>query len=155
MGAVLSYADAPEVGSQGTVVSVKSANGDITDYGGRVFVQWEDGQVRSIEPQHLSLSKSAKFPRGKKMTVDEVAAVVGEEFKEINENPPESVLKVREEMTSKKATRMTPAQMAEARAIRDGIVNRGRMPPLDMDEYPPDPRDGGPLPVPERKGLVL
>ena len=137
LGAVLSYADAPEVGSQGTVVSVKSANGDITDYGGRVFVQWEDGQVRSIEPQHLSLSKSAKFPRGKKMTVDEVAAVVGEEFKEINENPPESVLKVREEMTSKKATRMTPAQMAEARALRDGIVNRGRMPPLDMDEYPP------------------
>jgi len=40
----------------------------------------------------------AKFPRGEKMTVDEVAAVVGPEFKEMNENPPESVVRVREQM---------------------------------------------------------
>lgn len=51
------------------------------------------------------MSKEAKFPKGEKMTVDEVAAVVGDAFKEMNENPPESVLRVREEMQSKSAGR--------------------------------------------------
>lgn len=46
----------------------------------------------------LAADKEAKFERGVSMTVDEVAAVVGPAFKEMNENPPESVLKVREEM---------------------------------------------------------
>jgi len=46
----------------------------------------------------------AKFPKGEKMTVDEVAAVVGDSFKEMNENPPESVLEVREEMEGKVAS---------------------------------------------------
>lgn len=47
--------------------------------------------------------KTAKFPRGVSMTVDEVAEVVGPEFKEMNENPPPEVLKVREEMQGKTA----------------------------------------------------
>lgn len=46
--------------------------------------------------------KEAKFERGKSMTLDEVAKVVGPEFKEMNENPPESVVKVREEMVAGK-----------------------------------------------------
>lgn len=46
--------------------------------------------------------KEAKFERGKSMTIDEVAKVVGPEFKEMNENPPESVVKVREEMVAGK-----------------------------------------------------
>ena len=45
----------------------------------------------------------AKFPRGVEMTIDEVAEVVGPEFKEMNENPPDSVLKVRDEMQGKRA----------------------------------------------------
>lgn len=45
----------------------------------------------------------AKFPKGEKMSVEEVAAVVGDSFKEMNENPPESVVKVREEMEGKVA----------------------------------------------------
>ena len=45
--------------------------------------------------------KAAKFPAGVTMTVDEVADVVGPEFKEMNEDPPESVVKVREEMQKK------------------------------------------------------
>lgn len=48
---------------------------------------------------------TAKFPKGKPMTVDEVAAVVGEEFKIMNENPPDSVLELREEMLSNKSAR--------------------------------------------------
>lgn len=45
----------------------------------------------------------AKFPKGEKMTVQEVAAVVGPEFADMNENPPESVLAVREQMAKQAA----------------------------------------------------
>jgi len=53
----------------------------------------------------LALSRDAKFQKGIKMTVDEVAKVVGPEFKENNENPPPSVVKVREEMEGKSASK--------------------------------------------------
>ena len=58
---------------------------------------------------------TAKFPKGVPMSVEEVAAVVGPEFKEMHENPPPSVVKVREEMEGKSAsarTRMTWAKEA-------------------------------------------
>ncbi len=45
-----------------------------------------------------SMARQAKFPEGQKMTVEEVAEVVGPEFKEMNENPPDEVKKVREDM---------------------------------------------------------
>lgn len=51
--------------------------------------------------------KKAKFPRGESMTIDEVAKVVGPEFKEMNENPPPSVVKVMEGMQGKTAGRTT------------------------------------------------
>jgi hypothetical protein len=50
--------------------------------------------------------KTSRFERGVSMTVDEVAAVVGPEFKEMNENPPPEVLKVREEMQKQGITRI-------------------------------------------------
>lgn len=50
-----------------------------------------------------ALLKDAKFPKGVEMTVDEVAEVVGPEFKEMNQNPPDSVVKVREQMAGKTA----------------------------------------------------
>ena len=52
--------------------------------------------------------RNAKFPKGEKMTVDEVAAVVGPEFAEMNRNPPESVIKVRDEMQGKTAANSLP-----------------------------------------------
>lgn len=50
---------------------------------------------------------TAKFEKGVSMTVDEVAEVVGPEFKEMNENPPPSVVKVMEEMQGKTAAKRT------------------------------------------------
>ncbi len=47
------------------------------------------------------LRRVAKFPKGVSMTVDEVADVVGPEFKEMNENPPPEVVAVREQMGKK------------------------------------------------------
>jgi len=49
----------------------------------------------------LAQYRDAKFQKGIKMTVEQVSAVVGPEFKEMNENPPPSVVKVREEMEGK------------------------------------------------------
>lgn len=51
----------------------------------------------------LAQHRDAKFQKGIKMTVEEVAAVVGPEFQEMNENPPPSVVKVREQMEGKTA----------------------------------------------------
>lgn len=42
--------------------------------------------------------KDAKFPKGVPMTVEEVAAIVGPEFQEMNENPPPEVVEVRQQM---------------------------------------------------------
>lgn len=47
---------------------------------------------------------TAKFPKGVPMDIEDVAAIVGPEFIEMNENPPASVLKVRKEMEGKKAS---------------------------------------------------
>lgn len=59
---------------------------------------------------------TAKFPKGVPMSIEDVAAVVGDAFQEMNENPPPSVVKVREEMENKKASsreRLTWAKSAE------------------------------------------
>lgn len=57
--------------------------------------------MSNLLPSEIARLRSAKFPRGKKMTVDEVAEVVGPEFKEMNENPPPEVVALKEEMQKK------------------------------------------------------
>jgi hypothetical protein len=74
--------------------------------------------------------KRGKFERGVTMTLDEVAKVVGPEFKEMNENPPDSVIKVREEMQSKTASLMTAEEMEEA--LKEGKFEEGK--PADPTE---------------------
>lgn len=75
----------------------------------------------------------AKFPRGESMTVDEVAEVVGDEFREMNENPPESVKKVMEGMQGKTAHRPSLLAMdAFAEMLRDGKFEKGK--PADPTE---------------------
>lgn len=67
-------------------------------------------KYKNPESEHCQMNKSeyfpgrkAKFERGVSMTVDEVAEVVGDEFREMNEDPPESVKKVMEGMQGKTA----------------------------------------------------
>jgi hypothetical protein len=57
MGEVLAYQDPPEPKARGTVVSVKSAGGDLTSHNGKVFVEWDDGTFRSIHAEHLRLAR--------------------------------------------------------------------------------------------------
>lgn len=60
VGAVMSYDDPPVPGTQGTVVTVRSATGDVTEHGGKVFVQWDDGKFRSLFAEHLMPAKKMK-----------------------------------------------------------------------------------------------
>lgn len=55
LGSVLAYSDPPRPGSTGTVVAVKSATGMVTAHDGKVFVQWSDGQLRTVHAAHLRL----------------------------------------------------------------------------------------------------
>jgi hypothetical protein len=63
LGAVLSYSNPPEPKSEGVVVTVKSANGDVTSHDGMVFVQWDDGRFMSAHAEHLraAKAKTARF----------------------------------------------------------------------------------------------
>ena len=60
LGSVLTYPDIPDEGVQGTVVTVRSANGDVTSDRGRVFVMWDDGTFRPIMAEHLRRGRSSK-----------------------------------------------------------------------------------------------
>lgn len=64
---------------------------------------WTPQPLSKAKASRMASQRRAKFPRGEKMTVDEVAAVVGPEFKEMNENPPPEVVALREEMEGKTA----------------------------------------------------
>lgn len=53
IGSVLTYDDIPGDGLVGTVVTVKTADGNLTANDGRVFVMWDDGKFRPILTEHL------------------------------------------------------------------------------------------------------
>jgi len=57
---VLTYPDVPEEDVEGTVVTVRSARGDVTSDEERVFVMWDDGKFRPIMAEHLRRAKSNK-----------------------------------------------------------------------------------------------
>ena len=91
---------------------------------------WKPMPLSRAKHSRTASQHHAKFPRGEKMTVDEVAAVVGPEFKEMNENPPESVLAIRREMEKQAGTwtperRLLTALGAVAEAVQHaGLIAR-------------------------------
>ena len=62
INSVLSYSDCPGKDMQGTVIMVKTAEGNLTQREGRVFVLWDDGKFRPILAEHLR-----KAPRNGKV----------------------------------------------------------------------------------------
>ena len=70
IGSILTYDSIPSVGSEGTVVMVRSAFGDITSHDSRVFVKWDDGQFIPIYAEHLRPAS------GKNRRADAVRRVV-------------------------------------------------------------------------------
>ena len=59
LGSVLAYDDIPEDKMAGTVVTVRSASGDVTAYNGQVHVMWDDGRFRAIAAEHLRPAPSS------------------------------------------------------------------------------------------------
>ena len=57
IGSLLTYPDPPDDGLEGTVVTVRTAQGDTTFQDERVFVTWDDGQFRAIFAEHLRRAK--------------------------------------------------------------------------------------------------
>jgi hypothetical protein len=57
---VLTYPDVPDENVEGTVVTVRSAQGDTTSHDERVFVAWDDGKFRPILSEHLRRARSNK-----------------------------------------------------------------------------------------------
>ena len=70
IGSILTYDSIPSVGSEGTVVMVRSAFGDITSHDNRVFVKWDDGQFIPVYAEHLRPAS------GKNRRADAVRRVV-------------------------------------------------------------------------------
>jgi len=53
IGSVLSYPDPPASDAEGTVVMVRTAEGDQTSLGGLIFVKFDDGRFLMVHPEHL------------------------------------------------------------------------------------------------------
>lgn len=58
LGAVLTYDTPPASGSQGTVVTVRTASGDATSLDGLVFVKWDSGPFLPVHREHLRLAEA-------------------------------------------------------------------------------------------------
>jgi len=58
LGSVVAYADPPASDAPGTVVMVRTAEGDQTGMDGKVFVKFDDGRFMAMDPEHLRLAVS-------------------------------------------------------------------------------------------------
>lgn len=53
IGSVLQYTDPPEDGAEGTIVMVRTAEGDQTSLNGFVFVKFDNGRFLQVDPEFL------------------------------------------------------------------------------------------------------
>lgn len=53
IGSVLQWSDPPPSGAEGTIVMVRTAEGDQTSLNGLVFVKFDNGQFLQVDPQYL------------------------------------------------------------------------------------------------------
>lgn len=72
LGSLFTYSDTPDDGAQGEVVKVRSATGNITSHDGRVFVKFDDGQLRTICAEHLRSVSAPEKIASFKLTPEEV-----------------------------------------------------------------------------------
>lgn len=72
LGSVLAYADVPHPACEGTVVTVKTANGPATHQGSDVFVLWDDSKFRVIRAEHLKPGAPRKTATNYRMVVSDL-----------------------------------------------------------------------------------
>lgn len=70
LDSVLTYDSFPDPGTAGTVVRVRTGAGDTTTLEGRVFVLWDDGQMRPILANHLKGAPSKTANNVRKVVAD-------------------------------------------------------------------------------------
>ena len=58
IGSVLSYPNPPDPDAEGTIVMVRTAEGDQTSMGGMAFVKFDGGRFMAIHPEHLRRAAS-------------------------------------------------------------------------------------------------
>jgi hypothetical protein len=58
IGSVVAYKDPPASDAPGTIVMVRTAEGDQTGMDGMVFVKFDDGRFMAMDPEHLRLAAS-------------------------------------------------------------------------------------------------
>lgn len=63
LGSVMSYPDPPGEHAEGTVVMVRTAEGDQTGMDDRVFVKWDDGKFLAMHHEHLRQAKRTNKKR--------------------------------------------------------------------------------------------
>lgn len=71
IGSIFTYSSTPDDGAQGEVVKVRSATGDITSHNDRVFVKFDDGELRTICAEHLRVISSPEKIASFDLTPDE------------------------------------------------------------------------------------
>ena len=57
IGSVLTYPDPPTNGVLGTVVTVRTPEGDSTSMGDMIFVKWDDERLMTIDRRHLRVAR--------------------------------------------------------------------------------------------------
>jgi hypothetical protein len=57
--ALFTYRECPDDGMEGTVVTVRSATGDLNAYDGRLFILWDSGDLTPIHSSHLRLADAS------------------------------------------------------------------------------------------------
>jgi uncharacterized protein Veg len=56
MQTILTYDHPPANRAEGTVVAVKTSTGNTTEYEGRVFVKWDNGDLSSVYAGHFAVT---------------------------------------------------------------------------------------------------
>jgi hypothetical protein len=161
LGAYLSYDEIPTEGSVGEVVTVKSANGDITHHDGKVFVKWDDGKFLGIHAEHLRLAGTSKKASDLKKQFEKVKALAEkkpdnkflkgllEQMADEGFTPTDKQMKVVKDIEGE------VKQQAEMKKELKGLKDKKAALPLRgrNREYPPIPGMEGPFRF--KDGLIL
>ena len=162
LGAYLSYDEIPTEGSVGEVVTVKSANGDITHHDGKVFVKWDDGKFLGVHAEHLRLAGTPKKASDLKKQFEKVKALAEKKpdnkfLKDLLEQmADEGFTPTDKQMKVVKDIEGEVKQQAEMKKVEGAEGQEGRPPSArSQSRVPPDPRNGGTLPVQGRHDPLL
>ena len=75
LGSVLTYSDVPHPACEGTVITVKTAEGPATHRGSDVFVLWDDTKFRVIRAEHLKPGSPRKTASNYRMVVSSLGDI--------------------------------------------------------------------------------